>query len=70
VPDDTAKDLGNLPMVDHTTGVSTRVSFFVLDAAGVSDPDGPLTNKLVRQALNHAVNRAEIVEFLVGGSGR
>jgi peptide/nickel transport system substrate-binding protein len=70
VPDDTAKDLGNLPMVDHTIGVSTRVSFFVLDAAGVSDPEGPLTNKLVRQALNHAVNRAEIVEFLVGGSGR
>lgn len=70
VPDDTAKDLGNLPMVDHTTGVSTRVSFFVLDAAGVSDPEGPLTNKLVRQALNHAVNREEIVEFLVGGSGQ
>ena len=33
--------------------------------AGVTDPEGPLTNKLVRQALNHAVNRDEIVEFLV-----
>lgn len=70
VPDDTAQDLGKLPMVDHTTGVSTRVSFLVLDVAGVTDPEGPLTNKLVRQALNHAVNREEIVEFLVGGSGR
>ena len=70
VPDDTAQDLGKLPMVNHTTGVSTRVSFLVLDVAGVTDPEGPLTNKLVRQALNHAVNREEIVEFLVGGSGR
>ncbi len=70
VPDDTAQDLGALPMVDHTTGVSTRVSFLVLDVAGVTDPKGPLTNTLVRQALNHAVNREEIVEFLVGGSGR
>ena len=70
VPDDTAQDLGALPMVDHTTGVSTRVSFLVLDVAGVTDPEGPLTNSLVRQALNHAVNRDEIVEFLVGGSGR
>jgi len=70
VPDDIAQDLGALPMADHTTGVSTRVSFLVLDAAGVTDPEGPLTNVLVRQALNHAVNREEIVEFLVGGSGR
>lgn len=70
VPDDTAQDLGALPMVDHVSGVSTRVSFLVLDAAGVTDPEGPLTNPLVRQALNHAVNREEIVEFLVGGSGR
>ena len=52
-------------MVDHTTGVSTRVSFLVLDAAGVTDPEGPLTNRLVRQALNHAVDRADIVDNLV-----
>lgn len=70
VPDDTAQDLGELPMVEHVSGVSTRVSFLVLDAVGVTDPEGPLTNRLVRQALNHAVNRQEIVEFLVGGSGR
>lgn len=70
VPDDTAQDLGQLPMVDHVTGISPRVAFLVLDAAGVSDSNGPMTNKLVRQALNHAVNREEIVEFLVGGSGR
>ena len=70
VPDDTARDLGGLPMVDHTTGVSTRVSFLTLDAAGITDPDGPLTNRLVRQALNHAVDREDIVENLVGGSSR
>jgi peptide/nickel transport system substrate-binding protein len=70
VPDDTAQDLGQLPMVELVAGMSPRVAFLVLDAAGVSGPDGPLTKKLVRQALNHAVNRAEIVEFLVGGTGR
>lgn len=70
VPDDTAKDLGGLPMVDHKTGFSSRIGYVVLDAAGVSDPDGPMTDVRVRRALNHAVNREEIVENLVGGSGR
>lgn len=70
VPDDVSKDLGALPMVDHVSGLSTRIAFFVLDAVGVTDPDGPLTNVKVRQALNHAVNRAAIVEHLVGGSSR
>ena len=70
VPDDTARDLGGLPTVDLTTGVSTRVAFFSLDSAGITDPEGPLTNRLVRQALNHAVDREDIVENLVGGSGR
>ena len=70
VPDDTAQDLGALPMVDHVSGLSTRIGFVVLDAAGVTDPNGPLTNTEVRQALNHAVDRQAIVEHLVGGSSR
>jgi peptide/nickel transport system substrate-binding protein len=39
-----------------------------LDAAGYTDPDGPLTNVLVRQAINHALNRSEMAQYLIGGS--
>lgn len=68
VPDDTAKNLGNLPMVDHISGPTTRIGFLILDAAGVTDAEGPMTDIRVRQAMNHAVNRNAIVEYLVGGS--
>ena len=68
VPDDTAENLGKLPMVNHISGPTTRIGFLILDAAGVTDPDGPMTDLRVRQAMNHGVNREAIVNFLVGGS--
>ncbi|WP_252913274.1 ABC transporter substrate-binding protein [Aliihoeflea aestuarii] len=68
VPLDVAQSVAGLPMVEHLSGPDLRVSFVVLDAAGHTDPDGPLTNRLVRQAMNHAVNKPDIAEYLVGGS--
>ena len=68
VPDDTAENLGKLPMVNHISGPTTRIGFLILDAAGVTDPEGPMTDIRVRRAMNHAINRDEIVNFLVGGS--
>ncbi len=70
VPDDIAGDLGKTPMVDHITGPSMRISFLLLDAKGVTGDDKPLTKLGVRQALNHAVNRENLVKYLVKGSSK
>lgn len=43
-----------------------RIGFVTLDAAGRSG-DTPLKNRLVRQAINHAVDREAIVATLVKG---
>lgn len=67
VPLDVARSLGAMPSIDHLAGPDLRVSFIVLDAGGITDPDGPLTDLRVRQAMNHAVNKPEIAEFLMGG---
>lgn len=67
VPLDVARNLDAMPTLEHLAGPDLRVSFIVLDAAGITDPEGPLTDLRVRQAMNHAVNRPEIAEFLMGG---
>lgn len=68
VPLDLAESLGATPTATHLSGPDLRIAFVVLDAAGYTDPNGPLTKTLVRQAINHALNKAEMAKFLVGGS--
>ncbi|MDT0682082.1 ABC transporter substrate-binding protein [Roseicyclus sp. F158] len=70
VPLDVAESLGNMPQAAHLSGPDLRVGFLVLDAAGYTDEDGPLTNVKVRQAVNHALNREEMAEYLIGGSAK
>ncbi|WP_245851585.1 ABC transporter substrate-binding protein [Monaibacterium marinum] len=68
VPLDLAQSLGATPLATHLSGADLRVGFIVLDAAGHTDPDGPLTNVLVRRAINHALNTEEMAQYLIGGS--
>lgn len=68
VPLDLAESLGATPMAEHLSGPDLRVAFAVLDAAGYTDAEGPLTNVKVRQAINHALNKADMAKFLIGGS--
>jgi peptide/nickel transport system substrate-binding protein len=68
VPLDLAESLGATPMAEHLSGPDLRIGFLVLDAAGYTDEDGPLTNVLVRRAINHALNTPEMAKFLIGGS--
>lgn len=68
VPLDVATSLDATPMAEHLSGPDLRVGFLVLDAAGHTDPDGPLTKVKVRRAINHALNREEMAEHLIGGS--
>lgn len=68
VPLDLAESLGATPMAEHLSGPDLRVGFIVLDAHGYTDPDGPLTNVKVRQAINYALNTEEMAKYLIGGS--
>ncbi|MBD8066585.1 ABC transporter substrate-binding protein [Devosia sp. PTR5] len=70
VPLDVAQSMGATPVAEHLSGPDLRVSFIVLDAAGYTDPDGPLTKQLVRQGMNHAVNKQDIAQYLVGGTAQ
>ncbi|SMX43788.1 ABC transporter substrate-binding protein [Actibacterium lipolyticum] len=68
VPLDLAESLGATPLATHLSGPDLRIAFIVLDAAGYTDENGPLTNTKVRQAINHALNKADMAKYLIGGS--
>jgi peptide/nickel transport system substrate-binding protein len=70
VPRDLAESMSASPVAKHLSGPDLRVSFVVLDAAGNSDPDGPLTKVAVRRAINYALNRVEMAKYLIGGSAQ
>ncbi|MFQ5622252.1 MAG: ABC transporter substrate-binding protein, partial [Paracoccaceae bacterium] len=63
-----AADLAELPRLERISGPDLRIGFLVLDAAGITDHNGPLTDLLVRRAMNFAIDRARIAETLIGGA--
>ena len=67
VPTDVATNIGATPQAVFVNGPDMRVGYLVLDAAGVSEKDGPLTRLEVRRAINHAINRPAIVKHIVKG---
>jgi peptide/nickel transport system substrate-binding protein len=70
MPTELAEDAARGGRVRLVHGPSMRVEFLVLDAVGKVQPNGPLTKKAVRQALNHAINREAIVKNLVKGTSK
>lgn len=68
VPPDVADNISHLPGVRRKEGNDIRIGYVTLDAAGHANPDSPFKNRKVRQAINHAINREEITEYLVRGS--
>ncbi|WHZ37842.1 ABC transporter substrate-binding protein [Sagittula sp. MA-2] len=68
VPRDVAENLGNMPQVKHLSGPDRRIGFLILDAGGLAEPDGPLTDVKVRRAVAHAIDREEIAAALIGGA--
>ncbi|WP_417691618.1 ABC transporter substrate-binding protein [Roseibium sp.] len=65
---DIAESLGQMPNVAHLSGPDRRIGFLILDAGGLVNPDGPLTDLKVRRAMAHAIDRAGIAEALIGGA--
>ncbi len=59
--------LASVPTIKVMRGASMRIIFVDIDAAGRTGANNPLTNVKVRQAINYAVDRAQIAKQLVGG---
>ncbi len=69
VPADQVPQLDALPNVTAELGSTMRIAMIAMDAAGRANPDTPLADVRVRQAINHAIDRDTIVSALVGGDG-
>ncbi|MFT3688842.1 ABC transporter substrate-binding protein [Paenirhodobacter sp.] len=70
VPADQTEKLAALDRYKVVNGASMRIGYLTLDAAGRSDPNGPMTKKEVRQAMWHAIDRQAIVDALVKGASQ
>ena len=69
LPSDLAQKLEGTPGVEVTSASSIRVGFVMMDSAGRTG-DTPLTDVRVRQAINHAINRQEMVDALLKGGSK
>ena len=67
VPADQAERLEQMGQFTVANESTMRVGYLQMDAAGRSGEDNPFTNKLVREAVNHAINREELVQALLKG---
>lgn len=58
VPADQAEKLAQMDdRFDVVNALAMRIGYITMDAQGAVDPDGPMTKKLVRQAIYHAIDR-------------
>ena len=69
LPSDLAQKLENTPGITVTSASSIRVGFIMMDAAGRTG-DTPLSDVRVRRAINHAINRQEMVDTLLKGGSQ
>lgn len=66
-PADLVDKLGAMPNLRTMRQEAFRIHHLSLDAAGRSDPKGPLTDIRVRKAIFHAIDRPSFAKNLVGG---
>ena len=70
VPTEIAETVGNTPRAKHVAGPSMRIGFLQMDSAGKTGKDSPFMKLEVRQAMNYAINRENIVKHLVKGNSK
>lgn len=70
VPSDQAEKLAAMDRLNVVNESTMRIGYLELDAAGRSGADNPMTSKLVRQALAHAIDRQAIVDNLLKGASK
>jgi peptide/nickel transport system substrate-binding protein len=69
VPPDQADKLKGMGQLTVKNGATMRIGYLSMDAAARGG-DSPFTNKLVRQAISHAIDRKAIVDNLLKGSSQ
>jgi peptide/nickel transport system substrate-binding protein len=69
VPLDQANNLKRMPNLTVSSGETMRIGYVGFDAAGRSGKT-PFTDRRVRQAVAHAIDRQAMVRDLVGGAAR
>ena len=70
---DQVEQLNAQPNITATLSESMRIGFLNFNIVGKKgeDPkDNPIANVKVRQAIAHAINKADLVKYLVGGDAR
>ena len=67
---DNMPKLAALPFLKTEQAETMRVNSLNLDAAGRTDPNGPLTKQKVRQAVIMAIDRESIAKNLMQGGSR
>lgn len=67
VPTDQAEKLAQMDQFTVSNASTMRVGYLDMDSAGRSGADNPFTNKKVREAVNYAINRQELVDALLKG---
>ena len=70
VPADQAEKLDQMGQFTVANESTMRVGYLQMDAAGRSGADNPFTNAKVREAVNYAINRQELVDALLQGSSQ
>jgi len=70
VPSDQVAKLAKIPNLQVKEAGIVRFSYIGFDVANRTGTNHPLTNKLVRQAVSHAIDREAIVRNLIKGDAR
>ncbi|MFY1709142.1 ABC transporter substrate-binding protein [Tritonibacter scottomollicae] len=70
VPADQAEKLAEMGQFTVANESTMRVGYLQMDSAGRSGEDNPFTNAKVREAVNYAINREELVEALLQGASQ
>ena len=73
IPPDQAKRLAQVPTLNVVAGETMRIGFLQMNAANTSKDafkENPFLKRNVRQAVNYAIDRENIVKNLVGGQSR
>ncbi|MDV7142052.1 ABC transporter substrate-binding protein [Tropicimonas sp. TH_r6] len=69
VPADQANKLAQMDQFTVANESTMRVGYLQMDSAGRTE-DSPFADRKVRQAVNHAINRQELVDALLQGKSR